>query len=131
MPVIGVLVGVLVAGCGGSSPPKAGSSPGPLQHPTALVGVVGHNDSFDISLTDPSSQAISNLQAGTYSLTIKDESSLHNFHLTGDGVDKTTSSGSTSTSTFSVTFKPGTYTCVCAPHPPPIHGAITGSRRMV
>src|SRR5947209_6298458 len=127
MPVIGVLVGVLVAGCGGSSPPKAGSSPGPLQHPTALVGVVGHNDSFDISLTDPSGQAISNLQAGTYSLTIKDESSLHNFHLTGDGVDKATSVGSTSTSTLSVTFKRGSYTFVCDPHSSSMHGKFTVS----
>lgn len=116
------LIGVVVAGCGGSSSPKAASAPGPVQQPSSLVGVVGQNDSFDIALTDPSGRAISNLKAGTYSLTIKDESTLHNFHLTGDGVDKTTSIGSTSTSTFSVTFKPGTYTFVCDPHSSQMHG---------
>ena len=120
------LIGLAVAACGGSSSPKA-ASPGPLQHPSSLVGVVGHNDSFSISLTDPSGQAISNLQAGTYSLTIKDESTLHNFHLTGAGVDKTTSIGSTGTSTFSVTFKPGTYTFVCDPHSSQMHGKFTVS----
>lgn len=120
------VIGVVVAGCGGSSAPKAASA-GPPQHPASLVGVVGHNDSFTISLTDPSGQAISNLQAGTYSLTIKDESTLHNFHLTGDGVDKTTSIGSTSTSTFSVTFKPGTYTFICDPHSSQMHGKFTVS----
>lgn len=119
------LIGALVAGCGGSSGPKAASSPAPLQHPASLVGVVGHNDSFSISLTDPSGQAISNLQAGTYSLTIKDESSIHNFHLTGDGVDKATSVGSTGTSTYSVTFKPGTYSFVCDPHSSQMHGKFT------
>jgi len=114
----------VVAGCGGSSSGKA-ASPGPVQHPASLVGVVGHNDGFSISLTDPSGQAISNLQAGTYSLTIKDESSLHNFHLTGDGVDKATSIGSSGTSTFSVTFKPGSYTFLCDPHSSTMKGKFT------
>ena len=114
----------LVAGCGGSSSGKT-ASPGPVQHPASLVGVVGHNDAFSISLTDPSGQAISNLQAGTYSLTIKDESSLHNFHLTGNGVDKATSIGSTGTSTFSVAFTPGTYTFVCDPHSSTMKGKFT------
>ena len=114
----------VLAGCGGSSAAKA-ASPRPVQHPASLVGVVGHNDAFTISLSDPSGQAISNLQAGTYSLTIKDESSLHNFHLTGDGVDKATSIGSTGTSTFSVTFKPGTYTFVCDPHSSQMKGRFT------
>ena len=120
------VIGLAVAACGGSSSPKA-ASPGPPQHPSSLVGTVGHNDSFSISLTDPSGQAISNLQAGTYSLTVKDESTLHNFHLTGAGVDKSTSVGSTSTSTFSVTFKPGTYTFVCDPHSSQMHGTFTVS----
>ena len=120
------LIGAAVAGCGGSSSPKAVAT-GPLQHPSSLIGVVGHNDAFSISLTDPTGQAISHLQAGTYSLTIKDESTLHNFHLTGDGVDKATSIGSTSTSTFSVTFKPGTYKFVCDPHSSSMHGKFTVS----
>ena len=116
-----------LTGCGGPSPARAESSPGPLQHPASLVGVVGHGDGFTISLTDPSGQRISNLAAGTYSLTVKDESTIHNFHLTGDGVDKTTSIGSTSTATFSVTFKPGTYTFVCDPHSALMHGKFTVS----
>ena len=123
--VVGIAVTVaVVAGCGGSSSGKE-ASPGPVQHPASLVGVVGHNDGFSISLTDPSGQAISNLQAGTYSLTIKDESSLHNFHLTGDGVDKATSIGSSGTSTFSVTFKPGSYTFLCDPHSSTMKGKFT------
>ena len=116
-------IGVLVAACGRSSASTV-SSPGPVQRPASLVGVVGHNDAFTISLTDPQGQAIRNLAAGTYSMTIKDESSLHNFHLTGTGVDKTTSIGETGTSSFRVTFRPGTYTFVCDPHSSQMHGSF-------
>ena len=119
-------VGVLLTACGGSSGADT-SSPGPIQHPASLVGDVGHRDGFTISLTDPNGKRIRNLAAGTYSLAIKDESSLHNFHLTGDGVDKTTSIGDTGTVTFTVTFKPGTYTFLCDPHSSQMHGKFTVS----
>jgi plastocyanin len=89
------------------------------------VGVVGHNDAFSISLSDPSGNAISNLAAGTYSLSIKDESSIHDFHLTGAGVDRATGVGTTGTTTFSVTFKPGKYSFVCDPHASSMHGEFT------
>jgi hypothetical protein len=127
LPAVTGLVAVAAAltACGGSSGAKATGAPGPVQHPASLLGVVGHNDAFSISLTDPSGQAISNLAAGTYSLTIKDESTIHDFHLTGAGVDKATPVGSTSTSTFSVTFKPGTYSFVCDPHAGQMHGKFT------
>ena len=118
-----VAVVAVASACGGSSSsgPSA-SATTPVQHPASLVGVVGHNDAFSISLTDPAGAAIRHLAAGTYSLAIKDESSIHNFHLSGGGVDEKTSIGSTGTSTFSVTFKPGTYTFVCDPHSSSMHG---------
>jgi plastocyanin len=119
----GVAVVAVATACGGSSSPS--KSPGdttPAQHPASLVGIVGHNDSFSISLTDPSGAEIKNLAAGTYSLTVKDESSIHNFHLSGAGADHKTSVGGTGTSTFSVTFKPGKYTFVCDPHSSSMRG---------
>lgn len=118
-----VAVGSVTAACSGTTAAKA-ADPGPVQHPTSLVGEVGHNDAFSISLTDQAGQRIRNLAAGTYSLTLKDESTIHDFHLTGGGLDKATSVGSTSTSTFSVTFKPGSYTFVCDPHAAQMHGSF-------
>jgi Copper binding proteins, plastocyanin/azurin family len=118
------VIGVAFTACGGSSGAN-NSSPGPPQRPPSLVGDVGHDDGFSISLTDPNGRRIRNLAAGTYSLAIKDESSLHNFHLTGAGVDKTTSIGDKGTVTFSVTFTPGTYTFVCDPHSSQMHGKFT------
>ena len=123
---LGVAVAVTISSCsGGSSTGKKPSAPAALQHPKSLVGVVGHNDAFSISLSDESGNAINNLAAGTYSLVIKDESTIHDFHLTGPGVDKTTGVGGTSTTTFSVTFNPGHYSFMCDPHASSMHGSFT------
>lgn len=117
------------AGCGGSSGAgnSGSSSPAansPVQTPTQLLGDVGHNDAFHISLTDQNGNAITNLKAGTYPLVINDESGIHNFHLTGGGVDKSTNVSSIGKQTFTVTFTPGTYTFVCDPHASQMHGSF-------
>ena len=105
------------AACGGSSSGGAPTPSGPAQHPAALVGTVGKNDAFTISLTDDKGAAISNIVAGTYKLTVHDDSGIHNFHLTGSGVDDKTSVNAAETKTYTITVKPGTYTFVCDVHP--------------
>jgi len=119
----------VLAACGGSSSggsnPPAGS--GPVQHPSSLVGEVGKGDAFEISLSDPDGKAITNLAAGTYKLKVDDLSSIHNFHLTGSGVDDTTTVGEKTTKTFTVTFKPGQYSFMCDPHASQMHGSFTVS----
>ena len=59
---------------------------------------------------------VSKLKAGTYIFKISDKSSQHNFHLTGPGVNKTTSVGKTGTFTWKLKLKKGTYKFVCDPH---------------
>jgi hypothetical protein len=110
------LLGSAVA-CGGSSSGGQPAGGGPLQHPNALVGTVGKNNAFTISLTDDAGTAISNLAAGTYKLTVHDDSSIHNFHITGSGVDDKTEVGKTEVQTFTINVKPGTYSFVCDIHP--------------
>jgi plastocyanin len=53
---------------------------------------------------------------GVYVITVKDRSNIHNFHLTGPGVNKKTSVAAVKTSTWKVTLKKGTYKFVCDPH---------------
>jgi hypothetical protein len=123
----GLVLGV--AACGGSSggPAAQSSTPaggGSPQHPTQLVGDVGRNDAFTISLTDGAGHAITDLAAGTYQLTVHDESSIHNFHLKGSGVDDATSVSDKTTKTFTVTFKPGTYSFLCDTHPTQMNGSF-------
>jgi plastocyanin len=115
-----------VAACGGSSAATPAPGSGPVQHPSALVGTVGRHDAFSIALTDPQGNAITHLAAGTYRLTVHDESTIHDFHLHGPGVDDATQVGETGDKTFTVTFKPGTYTFVCDPHA----GRMNGSFRV-
>ena len=78
-----------------------------------LVGTVGPG--FTITLTK-GGKKVTKLTAGTYVFKISDKSSIHNFHLSGPGVNIKTSVGGTGTKTFTITLKKGTYTFVCDPH---------------
>ena len=64
-------------------------------------------------------------KAGKVKIVVADRSSSHNFHLTGPGVNVTTSVGGTGTKTFSVTLKKGTYRYVCDPHASVMRGSFT------
>jgi hypothetical protein len=112
------------AACGGSSSSSPPVSSGPPQHPAALVGTVGQNDAFTISLTDDQGKPIGNLAAGTYKLTVHDDSGIHNFHIKGSGVDDATSITKAEVKTYSLTLTPGTYTFLCDSHPTQMKGSF-------
>lgn len=57
------------------------------------------------------------IRAGKIRLVIDDESAIHTFHLTGEGVNVKTSVAAVESKTFAVTLKNGTYTFICYPHP--------------
>jgi plastocyanin len=82
------------------------SSPG-------LVGEVGPGFSIEVKLNG---KDLKTIKAGTYKIKVEDKSSQHDFHLTGPGVNKSTSIGTTSETTWTVKLKPGTYTYRCDPH---------------
>jgi plastocyanin len=65
------------------------------------------------------------VKAGTYVITIHDLASIHDFHLTGDGVDKKTSITGTGTTKWTVKLKKGTYRFMCDPHRTIMHGVLT------
>ena len=56
-------------------------------------------------------------KAGKIKLVIRDKSNVHNFHLTGPGVNVKTSVPTVGTKTFTITLKKGTYKFICDPHP--------------
>jgi len=64
------------------------------------------------------------VKAGTYTIVIHDKSNIHNFHLTGPGVNKLTSVPKLGTTTWKVTLKKGTYTFVCDPHATIMKGTL-------
>jgi len=87
--------------------------PAALAGTTTLKGTVGPG--FTITLTK-SGKKVTALKAGTYAFKISDKSNIHNFHLTGPGVDKKTSVGGQGTFTWKLKLKKGTYKFVCDPH---------------
>jgi plastocyanin len=59
---------------------------------------------------------VKTLKAGTYTMVVRDKSSIHNFHLVGPGVNKSTTVPFTGTTTWTVKLKKGKYTYQCDIH---------------
>ena len=89
--------------------------------PPVLVGQDGPG--FTITLKQ-NGKPVKALKAGAYTVRILDKSSIHNFHLTGPGVNKTTSVAKVYTVTWTVNLKKGTYTFVCDPHKEIMRGSF-------
>jgi len=87
-----------------------------------LAATVGPG--FTITLTQLGKKVVK-LKAGTYTFKVADKSSIHNFHLTGPGVKKTTTVGGTGNSTWIVKLVKGTYKFVCDPHASIMKGSFT------
>jgi plastocyanin len=78
-----------------------------------LTGEVGPG--FTIVLKQ-GSKNVKTLKAGTYVLKVEDKGSIHNFHLFGPAVNKSTGVTFTGATTWTVKLKKGTYTFQCDPH---------------
>src|SRR5262245_53211643 len=85
-------------GAGGAQPPKL----------TATVG-----PGFTISLKTAAGAAVKKLTPGPYTIVVNDRSAIHDFHLRGPGVNKTTGVPFTGTVTWRVTLAAGSYRFVC------------------
>ena len=81
-----------------------------------LTGTVGPG--FTITMNKKT------VKAGTYVITIRDLASIHDFHLTGAGVNKATSVSGMGTTKWTVKLKKGTYHFVCDPHRTIMHGVL-------
>jgi plastocyanin len=92
---------------------------------TTLRGTVGPG--FTITLRTSQGAVVKKLQPGTYTIRVRDLSPIHNFHLSGPGVNKKTSVVGTGNATWSLTLKPGTYHYQCDPHHTIMHGSFTVS----
>jgi plastocyanin len=82
----------------------------------ALVGTVGTNDAFVISLVDASGAKVTHLDPGPYTIVVHDRSDQHNFHLIGPGVNMSTDVEGIGDATWTVTLTDGIYDFHCDPH---------------
>ena len=86
-------------------------------------GTVGPG--FTIGLT-MQGKKVTKLKAGTaYRFVISDRSDIHDFHLSGPGLNRVLSSvEDTGTTSFVFRLKKGTYRFVCDPHSGIMHGSF-------
>ena len=148
--VVAVALASLTTACGGAEPvrgqtPEAPATSGeqepgpeesgsaPADEPAAgvgeqvLVGTVGEAgdpEAFTITLTDSAGEPVTSVPAGDYQVRVTDPATMHNFHLTGPGVDEATSVEGAEEVTWDVTLEPGSYTFVCDPHPRTMVGEL-------
>jgi plastocyanin len=119
-------VALALAGCGGGNDEASGTTE--TQTTTETTTASGNTlqasvgPGFEISLKDSNGQDVTSLAAGTYTITVDDQSDIHNFHLTGEGVDKSTDVGGTGMETWTVTLKAGSYHFQCDPHSSSMNG---------
>ena len=94
----------------------AAASAGAAGHAT-LVGVVGKNNAFRITLTSGGKLA-KTLKAGTYTFVIHDDSTMHNYELDGPHGKswKFTTVPFVGTKTITLKLVAGKYKAYCAPH---------------
>ena len=60
----------------------------------------------------------------SYRIKIEDKATIHNFHLTGPGVNKKTSISGRTETVWTVRLRPGKYTFVCDPHASMMRGTF-------
>jgi hypothetical protein len=90
-----------------------------------LVGTVGRNDSFSITLSDASGAPVTHLDPGTYDVAVHDLSEMHNFHLHGPGVEQATAVGNKEDVVWTITLADGKYVFDCTAHPSTMNGWFT------
>ena len=88
---------------------------------TASVG-----PGFTISLKTAAGKKVTALQPGSYAITVKDRSRIHDFRLRGPGLNKIFSTvGAVGTKTVTVRLGAGRYQFLCQPHAAAMHGAFS------
>jgi hypothetical protein len=114
--------GLALAGCGGDDDDgdaaDAGDTTTENGEAGAVTGTVGPG--FDISMS-----GTGGLEPGPVTITVTDNASAHNWHLTGPGVDVQTDVAGEGEETFEVTLEAGEYTYVCDPHASSMKGSFT------
>jgi plastocyanin len=114
-----VMRGSFTTGGGPPTPPP----PPPPARPPVLTATVGPGQT--ISLRTSRGAPVRRLKAGRYRIVVRDRSTVHNFHLTGPGVNKKTTARFRGSVTWTVSFRKGrTYRFVCDPHRKQMRGSF-------
>lgn len=111
---------ILLLSCAGLA--AAVSVARPASTAGTLAATVGPG--FSITLTQNGTK-VTHVDPGDYTINVDDQSVEHNFHLSGPGVDQSTTLDAMGTTTWNVTFQNGTYAYQCDAHATTMHGSFT------
>jgi hypothetical protein len=91
--------------------------------PKTVVGSVGPGFTIDLKL---GGKKVTQLKAGVpYLFLVHDRAAIHDFHLSGPGVNKVlTGVGFTGTKSLVLKLRKGTYRFLCDPHAGEMHGSF-------
>ena len=116
-----VALALLASGCSSQqAAPSAQGGAAQVQPGATLLATVGtaeDPEAYEIALTTQDGQAVDTVAAGSYTVVVDDRAEVHNFHLSGPGVDVASDVEGTGEKTFEVTLQPGEYRYLCDPHP--------------
>jgi plastocyanin len=101
--LVAISLSVTVAASAGTSTAKS----------TLLTGEVGPGYTIEVKRAG---RDLKTIKAGTYKIKVEDKASIHDFHLTGPGLNKSTTVPFVGDKLWTITLKPGTYTYKCDPH---------------
>ena len=120
---IAVVTAVAALGAAGAAIGVASAAPSATPK---LIGKVGINDAFAISLKLPSGKKVKTLKSGFYKLAVTDGSDIHNFQIEGPGLDKrVTSVNFKGQKTVTIHLRKGKYKFYCMPHESSMFGFFT------
>ena len=142
--LIGLALVVGLAACGSDDDSSAGgeattqvTEPATTEETTTDETTTGGDDGeaqelegetgpgFEIKLRQDG-EDVESIPAGTYTVSVEDQSEMHNFHLIGPGVDEEiTDVPFVGEKSVTVTLEPGTYTYQCDPHAAQMNGTFT------
>jgi plastocyanin len=125
LAILLLVLGLALAGCGGDDDDGGEAAATTEASTTGAGGGTTLNGSvgpgFEISL-----DGTDGITAGDYTIVVNDQSSAHNFHLTGPGgVDVSTSVSEEGEKSFDVTLVAGEYKFQCDPHASSMNGSFT------
>jgi plastocyanin len=115
-PHQGEMRGSFTVGTVTTQPPPTTKPPANIVTPKTKLALTS-GPGYAISLKTAAGKAVRTMRTGTYSVTVRDRSKLHNAHLVGPGANRFTTVPFTGTRTWKVKLaRAGTLRFLCDPH---------------
>jgi plastocyanin len=118
-PHVDAMNGEFAVGTASLPTPRPPTTTPPARRLVATVG-----PGFTISLRTAAGARVTTIRRGTYTITVRDRSREHNFHLLGPRVNRRTTVAARGTFTWRVTLRAGRYRFVCDPHADAMRGSF-------